>query len=119
MLNIQLMPLSTSSTDEVMSGTGIKQDNNGVSVWRKRTHRDLLALGNILYGCVVDAASPRNGHLWQTMWRMGDVALRGILLRRGTLLSEVARATIVEAGVTRGGPSGQWCRQVYHRWRWG
>jgi hypothetical protein len=32
MLNIQLMLLSASSTDKVMSGTGIKQDDNGVSV---------------------------------------------------------------------------------------
>jgi hypothetical protein len=37
---------------------------------------------------------------------MGDVALSGILLRRGALLSEVPRATPVEAGVARGGSSG-------------
>jgi hypothetical protein len=38
---------------------------------------------------------------------MGDVALSGILLRRGALLSEVARATTVEADVAGGGSSGR------------
>jgi hypothetical protein len=79
----------------------------------------LLALGNILHGCVVDVAGLCNGHLQWTMWRMGDVALRGILLRRGALSSEVARATTIEAGVAEGDPSGWWCRQAHHRWRGG
>jgi hypothetical protein len=34
---------------------------------------------------------------------MGDVALRGILLRCGALSSEVARAITIEAGVAGGG----------------
>jgi hypothetical protein len=49
---------------------------------------------------------------------MSDVALRGIILWRGALSSEVARVTTVEAGVAEEGPSGRWCRQVHHRRRW-
>jgi hypothetical protein len=41
---------------------------------------------------------------------MGYMALRGIVLWRGALPSEVAQATTVEASVTGGGPNGQWCR---------
>jgi hypothetical protein len=37
---------------------------------------------------------------------MSDVALSGILLWRGAILSEVAWATTVEAGVAGGGSSG-------------
>jgi hypothetical protein len=90
MLNIQLMLLSASSTDEVMSGTGIKQNDNGASVQGEHTSEGLLTLGNILQGGVVDAASLGNGHLLHTTWWMGYVVLRGSLLQRGELLSEVA-----------------------------
>jgi hypothetical protein len=38
---------------------------------------------------------------------MGDVALSGILLQRGALLSEVAQVTTVEASVVGGGSSGR------------
>jgi hypothetical protein len=86
-------------------------------VQRKRTREDLLALGNILHGSVVDAAGLCNGHLLQTTWRMGDVAQSGIHLWRGALPSKVARMTTIEAGVAGGGPNGRWCRQVHHR-RW-
>jgi hypothetical protein len=41
---------------------------------------------------------------------MGDVALSGVLLGRGTLSHEVARAATVEAGMARGGSGGQWRR---------
>jgi hypothetical protein len=79
-------------------------------VQRKCTCEDLLALENILLGSVVDAVGLRNGHLLRTTWWMGDVALRGILLRHGALPSEVAQVTTVEAGVAEGGPSSRWCR---------
>jgi hypothetical protein len=90
MLNIQLLLLSASSTDEVISGTGIKQNDNGASVQGEHTSEDLLALENILQGGVVDAAGLGNNHLLGTTWWMGDVALCGILLRCSALLSEVA-----------------------------
>jgi hypothetical protein len=48
---------------------------------------------------------------------MGDVALRGSLLRRGACSGEVARATTVEAGVAGGGSSGRCFRQAHHRRR--
>jgi hypothetical protein len=79
----------------------------------------LLALGNVLHSGVVDVAGLCNDHLMWTTWRMTNVALSCVLLRRGALLSEVARATIVEAGVAVGGSGGQWRRQAYHRQRWG
>jgi hypothetical protein len=77
-------------TDEVVSGTGIKKNDNGVSVQGEHTSEDLLGLRNIFQGSVVDAAGLRNSHLLRTTWWRGDVALRGSLLRRGALLSEVA-----------------------------
>jgi hypothetical protein len=46
---------------------------------------------------------------------MSDVALRGILLWRGALSSEVVQATTVEAGAAEGGPSGRGCRQAHQR----
>jgi hypothetical protein len=46
------------------------------------------------------------------------MALGGILLWRGALSSEVARATTVEAGVAGGGSSGRWCRQAHYKQRW-
>jgi hypothetical protein len=90
----------------------------GTSVQGEHTSEDLLALGNILRGGVVYTAGLCNDHLLGTTWWMGDVALCGILLRRGALSSEVARVTTVEASVAGGGPSGGWCRQVHHRQGW-
>jgi hypothetical protein len=83
-------------------------------VQRKCTREYLLTLGNIFHSGVVDVAG---GHLWWTTWWMSDVALSGILLRRGALSSKVARATTVEAGVAGGGPSGRWYRQAHHKRR--
>jgi hypothetical protein len=48
---------------------------------------------------------------------MDDVALRGSLLQRGALSSEVAPATTVEAAVAGGDFSGQWCVKAHHRRR--
>jgi hypothetical protein len=84
------MLLSTSSTEKVMSGIRIKQDDNGVSVQGEHISEDLLALRDIFQGGVVDAFDLRNSHLLRTTWWRGDVALRGSLLRRGALSSEVA-----------------------------
>jgi hypothetical protein len=90
MLNIQFMLLSASSTDEVMSGTEIKQNDNGVSVQGEHTTEDMLALRNIFHGRIVDAAGHCNDHLLRTTWRVSDVALSDILLQRGALSSKVA-----------------------------
>jgi hypothetical protein len=98
-----------------MTGSRIKQNDSRMSVQRKCTHEDLLALGNILNGSVVDAAGLRNSHLLRTTWWVGDVVLHGSLLRCGALSSKVARATTVEADVTGGDPCGRWCRQAHHR----
>jgi hypothetical protein len=100
-----------------MSGAGIKKNDNGVSVQGEHTSEDLLALGNIFHGRIVDATSLCNDHLLWTMWQVSDMALSSILLRCGALSSEVARATIVEASVARGGSSGRWCRQAQHERR--
>jgi hypothetical protein len=101
-----------------MSGTKIKKNDNGVSVQVEHTSEDLLALENIFHGCIVDAVGLHNNHLLRTTWWMGDMALSGILLWRGSLPSKVARMATVEAGVAEGGPRGRWCRQVYHSQRW-
>jgi hypothetical protein len=77
-------------TDEVVSGIGIKKNDNGVSVQGEHTSKDLLALKNIFQGSVVDAVGLCNSHLLRTTWWRGDVALRGSLLQRGALSSEVA-----------------------------
>jgi hypothetical protein len=108
MFDGQLTFLNACLTNEVMSSTGIEQDDHMISIKKKHTHEDLLALGNIFHGCIVDAASLCNNHLLWTTWWMSDVALSGILLWRGALPSEVARATTIEAGVAGGGPSGRW-----------
>jgi hypothetical protein len=89
-----------------------------MSIQRKHTCEDLLALRNILHGSVVDAASLGNSHLLRTMWWMVDVALCGSHLWRGALSSEVARATTVEADVVEDGPSSWGHRQAHHRRRW-
>jgi hypothetical protein len=117
-LNHQLMLLSACLVDEVMTSPRITQNSSRMPIQRKRTCEDLLALMNVFHGGVVDAAGLGNGHLLWTTWWMSDVALRGILLWRGALSSEVAQATTVEAGVTGGGPSGQACRQAHQRQRW-
>jgi hypothetical protein len=77
-------------TDEVVGGTKIKKDDNGVSVQGGHTSKDLLALRNIFQGSVVDATDLRNSHLLRTTWWRSDVALRGSLLWLGALSSEVA-----------------------------
>jgi hypothetical protein len=118
-MDAQLTSLSACLGDEIMGCTGIKQNNRRISVQRKCTREDLLALENILHGGVVDATGLGNDHLMGTTWLMSDVTLCGRLLQCGAVLSEVARATTVEAGVAGGGSSGRWCRQVHHRWRWG
>jgi hypothetical protein len=78
---------------------------------------DWLALGNVVHSSIVDVADLGNGHLLQTTWWMGGVALSGVLFWRRALFSEVALVTIVEAGVAGGGSSGRWRRQARH-WRW-
>jgi hypothetical protein len=90
MLNTQVMLLSARSTDKVMSGTGIKQNDNGAFAQGEHTDEYLLTLGNILQGGVVDTAGLGNSHFLGTTGWMGDVALRGSLLRCGALSSEVA-----------------------------
>jgi hypothetical protein len=117
-LDGQLTLLNACLTNEVMSSTGIEQDDHRISIQRKHTHEDLLALENIFHGDVVDAAGLCNGHLLGTTWWMGDMALREILLWSSALSSEVVRATTVEAGVAGGGSHGSWRRQVHHRQRW-
>jgi hypothetical protein len=104
----QPVVLGACLTNEIMSGAGIKKNDNGVSVQGKHTSEDLLTLGNILHGSVVDMIGLCNDHLLRTTWRLSDVALSSILLRRGALSSEVARVTTVEAGVARGGSNGRW-----------
>jgi hypothetical protein len=84
------MFLGACFTDETMTSSRIKQDDDRMPDQRNHTHKDLLTLRNILHGSVVDAAGLRNIHLLQTTWWMSDVALRGILLWHGALSSEVA-----------------------------
>jgi hypothetical protein len=81
-LNGRLMFLGACFADEIMTSSRIKQDDSRMSVQRKRTHEDLLTLGNVLHCGVVDVAGLRNGHLLWTTWQVGDVALSGILLWR-------------------------------------
>jgi hypothetical protein len=118
MLNTQVVLLSASSTNKVMSGTRIKQNDNGTPVQGEHTGEDLLALGNILQGGVVDAASLGNNQCMGTTGWRGDVVLRGSLLRHGALSSEVAQMITVKACVAVGGSSSGWCRQAHHRRRW-
>jgi hypothetical protein len=73
-----------------MSGTGIKRNDNGVSVQGEHTSEDRLTLGNIFHGRIVDAAGLCNSHLLRTTWRVSDVALSGILHQRGELSSKLA-----------------------------
>jgi hypothetical protein len=110
MLDGQLTLLNACLTNEVMSSTRIEQDDHRISIQRKHTREDLLTLGNILHGCIVNTAGLRNSHLLRTTWWMSDVGLSGILLCRSALPSEVARVTTVEAGVAGDGPSGRWRR---------
>jgi hypothetical protein len=99
-------------TNEIVSGTGIKKNANGVSVQGEHTSENLLAHRNIFHGCIVDAAGHCNGHILWTTWRVSDVALSGIVLRHGALSSEVARVTTVEEGVAGGGSSCLWRRKA-------
>jgi hypothetical protein len=108
----QLTVLGACLTNEVLSGVGIKKNDNGVSVQGKHTNEDLLTLGNVFHGGVVDVTGLCNDHLLLTTWRVSDVALSSVILRRGALSSEVARATTFKAGVAGGSSSNQWHRQV-------
>jgi hypothetical protein len=117
-LNHQLMLLSACLTDEVMTSPRIKQDGSRMPVQRKRTCENFLVLRNVFHGGVVDAAGFHDSHLRRTAWWRGDLALRGSLLWRSALSSEVAGATTVEVGVARGGSNGRWCRLAHSRWRW-
>jgi hypothetical protein len=74
MFNDQLTFLGACFADEIMSGTGIKQNGNGVSIQGKRTSKYLLTLRNVLHSSVVDVTDLCNDHLLQTMWRMSGVA---------------------------------------------
>jgi hypothetical protein len=109
-LNHPLMVLSVCLADEIMTSPRIKQDDSRMPVQRKRTREYLLTLGNVFHSGVVDVVGLYNGHLMLTTWWIVYIALCGILLWRGALLNEVARATTVEAGVVGGGPSSRWCR---------
>jgi hypothetical protein len=93
-------------TNKIMSGIGIKKNDNVVSVQGEHTSEDLLALRDILHGSVVDTTGLCNGHLLWTTWRVSGVALSSILFRCGALSSKMARATTVQIGVARGGSSG-------------
>jgi hypothetical protein len=73
-----------------MSGTGIKRNDNGVSIQGEHTSENRLTLGDIFHGCIVDAAGLCNNHLLRTTWRVSDVALSGILHQRGALSSKLA-----------------------------
>jgi hypothetical protein len=79
-LNDQLTSLGACLADEIMSTTRIKQNDYGVSVWRKRTHEDLLTLWNVLHSGVVDVARLGNSNLLLTTWWMTDVAHSSVLL---------------------------------------
>jgi hypothetical protein len=59
-------------------------------VQRKRTREDVLTLRNVFHGGIVDAAGLRDSHLLRTTWWRGDVALRGSILQRYALPSEMA-----------------------------
>jgi hypothetical protein len=63
-----------------MSGAGIKNNDNGVSIQGEQTSEDLLALGNIFHGRIVVAVGLCNHHLLRITWWVGDVALSDILL---------------------------------------
>jgi hypothetical protein len=75
-------------------------------------HEDLLTLENVLHSGVVDAIGLCNDRLLWTTWRMIGMALSGVLLWRGALSSEVARAITVKEGVVGGDSNGRWRRQA-------
>jgi hypothetical protein len=58
--------LGACSADEIMIGSQIKQNDSRVPIQRKHTREDLLTLGNILHGGVVDVAGLSNNHLLRT-----------------------------------------------------
>jgi hypothetical protein len=108
-LNGQLMFLGACYSDEIMTSSRIKQDDNGMFVQRKCTYEDLLTLRNVLHGGVGDVTGLWDGRLLPTRC----VAL----LWCGAVMSKVAGMTTVEAGV--GGSShSRWCRQTWHMWWW-
>jgi hypothetical protein len=76
MLNGQLMFLGACFTDEIMTSFQLKQDDDRMPMQRKRTHEDLLALGNILHGSVFDAVGLRHGHLLRTTWDVWSGTIR-------------------------------------------
>jgi hypothetical protein len=88
MFNDQLRFLGACFANEIMGGTGIKQNDNGLSIQGKRISRGLLTHGNILYGSVVDATGLGNGNLQRT--------LSVVLLRSSAITSKVASSTTVE-----------------------
>jgi hypothetical protein len=77
------MFLGACFTDEIMTSSQIKQDDNRMSIQKKYTREDLLTLRNILHGSVVDAVGLHHDYLLRTTWQRGDVALHGTLLQRG------------------------------------
>jgi hypothetical protein len=117
-LNGQLMFLDACFADKIMAGSRIKQDDNGMSVKRKLTCEDLLTLGNILHGSIVDATGLDNGNLLVTTWWMVDVAMSGVLLRSGAVSGKIASTTTVEVDGVKDGSSSQWRRQAQHRRLW-
>jgi hypothetical protein len=54
------MFLGACFTDEIMTSSRIKQDDGMLSIQRKHTRKDLLAIGNIHHGSVVDADGLRH-----------------------------------------------------------
>jgi hypothetical protein len=88
-----------------------------MNILKKHTRKDWLVLGNAFHSGVVDTAGLANNDLLRTTWWMGGVSLSSVLLGRGALSREVARAATVEAGMDGGGSSGRWRRQARHgRW---
>jgi hypothetical protein len=110
MFNDQLAFSGACFTNEIISGTRIKQNDNGVPIQHKRTSEDLLFHRNILHGSVFDAIGLGNGNLLMT--------LSVVLLRSSTIMSKVASSTTVEADVVSGCSSGRWHRQAQYRWWW-
>jgi hypothetical protein len=81
-------------TDEIMTSSRIKQDDNGMSIQGKHTCDDLLALRNILHSCIVGVTSLDDGNLLPT--------LRVVLLWRSAITGKVASPTTVELDVAKG-----------------
>jgi hypothetical protein len=110
MFSDQLAFLRASFANEVISSTGNKENDVGVSVWGKCTREDLFALANISHGCVVHIISLGRDSLLLAMGWMVDVAMSGVLLWSNALSGEVAHMITVEADGAEGGSSSQWCK---------